>query len=645
MENGKLFNAPELSENEIAELKQKAKNARGNILKMTTISASGHPGGSMSSIDMYTLLWNCANVDPQNPLKEDRDRIVVSHGHTSPGVYSAMGEVDFFDVNEAVAHFRQTGSAFAGHVEQCVPGIEWDTGNLGQGLSTLVGFMLAGKVKNINFNGFCLMGDGEQQKGQIAEARRTAVKYGLNKLVAYIDYNLLQINGKIVEVMPQNIAENWASDGWKVVEVDAHDFQALYKATREALNAGDAPTVIMARSIMGKGVSFMENDHKWHGSTLSEEQCKEALKELGLEDNLDALKARRAEPQTMKMSDFHGRAPKIKINVGSPRTYGIDEKQDNRSGWGNAIEDIAKANSAEAGNTPAVVLDCDLMPSVKTAGFAKVTPDNFIQIGIQEHNAAAIVAAMSVEGVQAFFADFGVFGVDETYNQHRLATLNHSHPKIICTHCGLDVGEDGKTHQCVDYIGTFRNLLGFEVFVPADPNQTDRAVRYLAQTDKPSLLIMGRSKMNPVAAEDGTPFFGDDYKFEYGKADVIREGNDAAIITTGALCINAVEAHDLLKAEGKNVRVIQISTPLDIDIDVIKEAAETGVIVTAEDHVVTSGLGSLVTEILGANGIVCKIKKLGVTAFAGSGKPAELFAEYKLDAKGIAGTVSELMEG
>ena len=643
MENAKLFKATNLSENEINELKLKAKNARGNILRMTTLAASGHPGGSMSSIDMYTLLWNCANVDPQNPLKEDRDRILVSHGHTSPGVYSALGEVGFFDVNEAVAHFRQTGSAFAGHVEQCVPGIEWDTGNLGQGLSTLVGFMLAGKVKGINFNGFCLMGDGEQQKGQIAEARRTAVKYGLNNLVAYVDYNLLQINGKIIEVMPQRIEDNWASDGWKVVEVDAHDFQALYKATRDALNAGDAPTVIIAKSIMGKGVSFMENDHKWHGSTLSEEQCKDALKELGLEDNLEELKALRAQPQKMKMSDFHGRAPKIKINVGAPRTYAADEKTDNRSGWGNAIEDIAKANSEIADNTPVAVLDCDLMPSVKTAGFKKITPDNFFQIGIQEHNAAAIASAMSVEGVQAFFADFGVFGVDETYNQHRLAVLNHSHPKIICTHCGLDVGEDGKTHQCVDYIGAFRNLLGFEVIVPADPNQTDRAVRYLAQTDKPTLLIMGRSKMSPVLAEDGSPFFGGDYNFEYGKADVVREGNDAAIITTGALCGNGVEAHNILKEQGKNVRVIQIASPLDIDVDAIKAAAETGVIVTAEDHVVTSGLGSIVAEVLGENGIVCKIKKLGVTAFAGSGKPAELFAEYKLDPKGIAETVNELI--
>jgi len=154
---------------------------------------------------------------------------------------------------------------------------------------------------------------------------------------------------------------------------------------------------------------------------------------------------------------------------------------------------------------------------------------------------------------------------------------------------------------------------------------------------------MGRSKMPPVLSEDGSPFFGGDYTFEYGKADTVREGNDAAIITTGALCGNAVEAYNLLKAEGKNVRVIQISSPLDIDVEAIKSAAETGAIVTAEDHVVTSGLGSIVAEVLGENGLACKIKKLGVTAFAGSGKPAELFAEYKLDPKGIAETVKQLI--
>jgi len=636
---GKNFEAPKLSNDDIEFLKEKARAARGDLLKMTTLATCGHPGGSMSSMEMYTLLWHCANVDPQNPDKEDRDRIVVSHGHTSPGVYSVLGGAGFYDVEEAISHFRQIGSSFAGHVEQCVPGVEWDTGNLGQGLSASVGFALARNINKLDYKVFCLMGDGEQQKGQISEARRTAIKYNIKNFVAYVDYNKLQINGDIEKVMPQNIADGWAADGWNVVNVDAHDFQALYKATREAL-ASDSPTVIMAESIMGKGVSFMENEAHYHGSVLSEEKCAEALKELGIENNLEAMKARREQPQEMKMEDFKGKAKPVKVATGKPRTY--TEKLDNRSGWGNAIEDIAKENNQTDGNTPVAVIDCDLMPSVKTAGFAKISPENFIQLGIQEHNAASICSAMSAAGVQAFFADFGVFGVDEVYNQNRLAVLNHTHPKIACTHCGLDVGEDGKTHQCVDYVGVFKNLLGFEILVPADPNQTDRAVRYMAANDNPSVIIMGRSKMEPVAAEDGSPFFGNDYEFEYGKADIVRKGDDAAIIVLGALCGNAVEAHNILKEQGINARVVQIASPSKIDVDAVCEAAKTGIIVTVEDHLAASGLGSIVAETIAEQGLTCKIKKLGVTYYGSSGTPAALFANYNLDPEGIAKTVKEL---
>jgi len=282
------------------------------------------------------------------------------------------------------------------------------------------------------------------------------------------------------------------------------------------------------------------------------------------------------------------------------------------------------------------------MPSVKTAGFAKVSPENFIQLGIQEHNAASICSAMSVAGVQTFFADFGVFGVDEVYNQNRLAVLNHAHPKIACTHCGLDVGEDGKTHQCVDYVGVFKNLLGFEILVPADPNQTDRAVRYMAANDNPSVIIMGRSKMMPITAEDGSPFFGNDYEFKYGKADVVRQGDDAAIIVLGALCGNAVEAHNILKEQGINASVVQIASPSKIDVDAVCDAAKAGIIVTVEDHLAASGLGTIVAETIAEQGLTCKIKKLGVTYYGSSGTPEALFANYSLDPEGIAKTVKDL---
>jgi transketolase len=164
---------PETLPDEAAErFAEIARVARGDILKMTTMAGSGHPGGSMSSIDTYVVLYSCANVDPSRPRMKERDRIVISHGHTSPGVYMALGRTGFFDIDEAICTFRTTGSRYEGHVERCVPGVEWSTGNLGQGLSAGCGFALAGRLNRLDYQVFVVMGDGEQQKGQISEARR-----------------------------------------------------------------------------------------------------------------------------------------------------------------------------------------------------------------------------------------------------------------------------------------------------------------------------------------------------------------------------------------------------------------------------------------------------------------------------------------
>lgn len=249
------FTAEQIDEKDMEYLKSLAHKCRGDILKMTTLAGSGHPGGSMSSIEMYLTLYYFANVDPKDPKNPDRDRIIISHGHTSPGVYSALGNLGFFNIDEAIAYFRLAGSIFEGHVERYVPGVEWSTGNLGQGLSAGCGMALSARLLKKDFHVFVVMGDGEQQKGQISEARRFAKKYNLSNLTVLIDYNKLQLSGPLSEIMPQNIKENYLSDGWEVIEVDGHDFEALYKAIREAIY-DNKPTAILAHTIMGKGVSF-----------------------------------------------------------------------------------------------------------------------------------------------------------------------------------------------------------------------------------------------------------------------------------------------------------------------------------------------------------------------------------------------------
>ncbi|MEI6126872.1 MAG: thiamine pyrophosphate-dependent enzyme, partial [Pseudomonadota bacterium] len=309
------------------ELKELAKLARGDILTMTTLAGCGHPGGSMSSIDMYLTLYSCGKIFPDNPRHPDRDRIIISHGHTSPGAYAALGKTGFINSEDAIIGFRQSGSIFEGHVERTVPGIEWGTGNLGQGLSAGCGFALGARLKKKDYHVFVLMGDGEQQKGQISEARRFAAKYRLGNLTALIDNNHLQISGNIHDVMPQNIKENFISDGWKVIEIDGHDFTQIYDALYTAVNDPSGPVAIMAKTVMGKGVSFMENVAKYHGVTLTEEQYIQAMAELSLPHDMAGY--REKQKNARFIASHCPPAGKTTIFTGEPICYAGDAGLDN----------------------------------------------------------------------------------------------------------------------------------------------------------------------------------------------------------------------------------------------------------------------------------------------------------------------------
>jgi transketolase len=640
--SGKRFDAERLDEAALTRLTDLARLARGDILKMTTLAGSGHPGGSMSSIDFYLILYSCANIHPQSPSDPNRDRIVVSHGHTSPGVYAALGRIGFFPIETVIVNFRKAGSAFEGHVEKGVPGVEWNTGNLGQGLSAGCGLALGAKILKRDFHVFVTMGCGEQQKGQISEARRFAIKYSLDNLTVIIDYNRRQISGITQEIMPQNIAKNFESDGWGVIEVDGHQFQKIYTGLRETI-LSKHPTAILAHTTMGKGVSFMEGKEEFHGRALTLEEYKRAVQELRVEDDLDRYRQIR-ETET---HPFTGRKYPIEIpslQTGSPRNYEKGQKLDNRTAFGNALIDLARANLQGDAPLPIAVFDCDLAPSTKTTGFAKQFPENFFQGGIQEHNTVTIAGAISTLGLLPFFADFGVFGVDETYNQHRLNDINGTNLKLICTHNGLDVGEDGNTHQCIDYIGVMRNLFGYKLIIPADPNQTDRVIRYVANNPGNFLVAMGRSPIPILLTEEGMPLFSTPYEFRYGQADLIRNGKDAAIITTGGMVHRAVQAWEKLRGKGVEVQVLNISCLSDLDIEAILKAAKTGAIITYEDHHIQTGLGSLIANVLAEYGVSIRFRKMGITRYGSSGKPEDLYRMQGLDVESLAKAVMDEIE-
>jgi transketolase len=624
------FQVPELDAETIDDLKARALRARGAVLTMTSVAASGHPGGSMSSMEIYLTLYHCADIRPSDPCWEGRDRVIVSHGHTSPGVYAALAGAGFFDMEDLVPHFRQAGSVFEGHVERSVPGVEWSTGNLGQGLSAGVGSALAARITGCGWHTFVAMSDGEQHKGQVAEARRLAAKEGLCDLTAVVDLNGVQISGHTRDVMPVAVAADFAADGWGVEEVDGHDLAVLYGAIARAVADRGRPHVVIAHTIIGKGVSFMEDQAEYHGRGLTAEEYARAMEELGLAPELERYRELRTSPCATR--SVARPEPALATVTGTPRTYTAEKDTDDRSAWGQALLDIADSEPI----TPIAVLDCDLAVSVKTEAFAVARPDAFVECGVGEHNAATVAGAMSVNGVLTFWSDFGVFGIDEAYNQQRLNDINEAHLKLAVTHCGLDVGEDGKTHQCLDYVGAFRDFFGWRVVVPADPNQTDRAVRWMASQPGCIAIAMGRSKLPVIAGIDDAPAFAGEYVFRYGAVEWVRGGGDATVLVMGTPAGAAVRAADILQREGMRVSVGVVSSPLALGDEDMERALAAPLLVTVEDHSVRSGLAASVAEWLALHGRATDLVRIGVDGYRSSGASADLLASCHLDADGIA---------
>ena len=270
----------------IAELKNVAKQIRKDIVTKLTESNSGHPGGSLSAVEiMTTLYFHEMRVDIKNPKDINRDRFVLSKGHAAPVLYSTLARKGFFNAEE-LNTLRKFKSILQGHPNMnYVPGVDMSTGSLGQGISTAVGMALAGKLDNKEYRTYALLGDGELEEGQVWEAAMSAAHYKLDNLTAFVDYNGLQIDGKISDVMsPEPISNKFEAFGWHVIDVDGHDFDQLINAIEEAKNTKGKPTMVVCKTVKGKGVSFMENEASWHGTAPTKEQCEIALKEIGGEE-------------------------------------------------------------------------------------------------------------------------------------------------------------------------------------------------------------------------------------------------------------------------------------------------------------------------------------------------------------------------
>ncbi|MDD3375118.1 MAG: transketolase [Candidatus Omnitrophica bacterium] len=266
---------------DVKALQEIALELRKNILQVINSAKSGHPGGSLSAVEILISLYGYKmNYKSTDPNWEDRDRLIISKGHASPAVYTVLSHFGYFP-KEELSTFRKLGTRLQGHVHRKVPGVELNTGSLGHGLSVANGLALGARMRNKDFKIYCLMGDGEIQEGSVWEAAMTAAHFKLNNVCAIVDYNKVQENGLISDIMGlEPLAEKWKSFGWEVINVNGHDFNELIKALDQFVDTKEKPTVIIANTIKGKGVSFMENKCQWHGKAPNDEQLKEALSEL-----------------------------------------------------------------------------------------------------------------------------------------------------------------------------------------------------------------------------------------------------------------------------------------------------------------------------------------------------------------------------
>jgi len=395
---------------------------------------------------------------------------------------------------------------------------------------------------------------------------------------------------------------------------------------------------------MCKSLEGFEDNYKYHGNCLTQVQYNEAIKKFNLEPELlDYYLDLGKDSVEAKRKDFKNRNNEValnkksenidiekNINVSFQKEYPAGQLIANRDAFGDALVQIGRDNVSETNELPIIVLDCDLKGSVKTDKFEKNFPENFVQAGIAEHNAVAVAGALSKCNLLTFFADFGVFAVDEVYNQLRLNDINDTSVKIACTHIGIEVGEDGKSHHCLDYISLISNLYNFKIVIPADANHTTHITNHIANTPGNFMLALNRSKIPVIAGKNGKPFFGKDYTFRYGKSDWLRNGAQGTIITCGHMAFRALEASGILQSKHNlKIGVLSVSSLPELDTEKILSAIEyTKNIIVYEDHNINTGLGTILGSFIAERNLSCNFKKMGVLRY-GVSADTEFQYEYQ----------------
>ena len=603
----------------IEALKKIARRLRIHSVKMTTEAGSGHPTTCLSSAElMACLFFDVMRYNPKDPFDLANDEFVLSKGHAAPILWAAYAEAGIFPLKELM-NLRKISSVLEGHP---TPRMEWvkaATGSLGQGLSVGVGLALAMRMSKSPGSAFVLMGDGECAEGAVWEAASIASHYRLSNLYAVIDVNRLSQSQETMHGHDlKAYVRKFKAFGWNAVIVNGHNIPEILKAFKDSEGSGQ-PTAILAKTIKGKGVTFVEDRNGWHGKPLNREEAERALRELGPMPKIDARRYVKLPPKKMKSGFTYSYA--FKRN-----TY--EKPTATRRAYGNALLSLGKVNDA------VIALDGDVKNSTYAEDFFRAFPERSFQSYIAEQNMVGMGMGLAAKGYLPFIATFAAF-LTRAHDQIRMAAYSFSRLKFVGSHVGVSIGADGPSQMGLEDLGLFRPIPGCVILYPCDAYSTEgcveslaryRGIGYLRTTRPNTPLLYSRHERFPV-----------------GGSKVLRKSSKdvATVIAAGITVHEALKAHEELKRKNIHLRVIDAYSVQPVDKKTIeKEVKETGNrVVVVEDHFQNGGLGDAVMQALRGTRVI----HLCIRDLPRSGEPEELMRKYGIDASSIKKAVKKLL--
>jgi transketolase len=606
-------------------IKELGQQLRVDSIRSSTAAGSGHPTSSMSAADLMAALitrhflydWN----DPQEP---NNDHLIFSKGHASPLLYAIFRAVGVISEAEMLT-FRKFGSPLQGHPTPILPWVDVATGSLGQGLPIAVGVALAGrKLDQLPYHVWTLTGDSELAEGSIWEGLDKAGYYGLSNFTAIFDINRLGQRGPTeYQWETDHYRDRVQAFGCRPIVIDGHDPVQIDQALGEAREATGKPTVVIARTIKGKGFSEIENKEGWHGKALPPDMAERAIRELGGIRHLhvDGLKPEHGEP-AIKDSN---------VDVNLP-TYKKGDKVATRKAYGDALKAL--------GARPIVVaMDGEVNNSTFAEEFAQAYPERYFEMFIAEQQMVATAVAMSVRHYIPFASTFAAF-FSRAYDFIRMAAISQANIRLSGSHAGVEIGEDGPSQMALEDLAAMRAVHGSTVLYPSDATSTAHLVKAMAD-QKGIVYIRTTRGAYPVLYEDGT-------EFQIGGSKVVRSDphDRVTLIGAGVTLHNCLAAADELDKEGLKCRVIDLYSVKPVDKRTLKEAAAItrGKFVIVEDHYPEGGLAAAVMEALASDMTPPRCIHLAVRELPGSGKPAELMDKAEISPRHIAAAAKRLYE-